>query len=68
MPWDVSHLDDWRPARKHPETYPGDRPPTSYVLLDDYVCPLLLDDPDSPVMVTAAGEIEDVDTVPRTRF
>lgn len=61
MPWAASRVDSWTPARKHPETYPGDRPPSSYVLLDDHVCPLLLDDPETPRMVTVAGEVEDVD-------
>ena len=30
-------LADWRPARKFPHTYPGDRPPQAYLLLDDTV-------------------------------
>jgi hypothetical protein len=30
----------WQPARRHPETYPGDCPAGSYLILDDEVHPL----------------------------
>ncbi|HEV2815410.1 MAG TPA: hypothetical protein VGW10_19290 [Solirubrobacteraceae bacterium] len=63
MSWDVTRLDHWLPARRHPETYPGDRPPGSYLLLDEVVCPVLLDDPDAPVVVTPGGEAEALDAV-----
>jgi len=63
VPWEASHLDQWRPGRKHPETYPGDRPPSSYVLLDDFVCPLLLDQRDAPDVVTPAGEVEAIEAI-----
>lgn len=42
---EVSHrlarkISDWKPARFFPETYPGQCPEDSYLLLDDYVYPL----------------------------
>ena len=39
----VSHISDWKAARKFPRTYPGDRPDTSYLLLDERVYPLLFE-------------------------
>ncbi len=63
MPEKISPLDQWRPARKHPETYPGSRPGGSYVLLDDRVHPLLLDDPDDMRVVTDGGEAVHLDGV-----
>ncbi len=63
MAWEISPLDRWTAARRHPETYPGDRPPGSYVLLDDRVCPLLVDGASDPRVVTRANETEQLDAV-----
>lgn len=63
MLWEVTRLDRWQPARKHPETYPGDRPPTSYLLLDDVVCPVALDDWEAPEVLTPRGDTEPLDAV-----
>ncbi len=63
MPWQVTRLDHWQPAREHPETYPGERPPTSYLLLDDFVCPVLLHDPAAPQVVTRDGDAMPLDEV-----
>lgn len=51
------------PARKHPDTYPGGRPAGSYLLLDDFVCPLLADGPAGLHVVTPDGEGEDLDAL-----
>jgi len=40
-----SRTEDWKPARKFPETYPGDCPGHSYVILDEMVHPLEFDRP-----------------------
>lgn len=42
----ITRVKDWKPARHFPETYPGDRPDTSYMILDDHVLPLHFEDPD----------------------
>jgi hypothetical protein len=57
----ITHIQDWKPARKFPETYPGDRPPHSYLLLNDKVYPLQFDHPAELRMETETGGIVAVD-------
>lgn len=45
MTYDVTRVRDWKPAREFPETYPGDHPAGSYLILNDHVYPLLFEDP-----------------------
>lgn len=60
MEWEPSDIDRWLPARLHPETYPGDRPPGSYLLLDGVVCPLLTE-PNSLSVVGRTGDHASLD-------
>ena len=53
---EVTSISDWRPARLYPETYPGDRPATSYLLLDDQVHLMYFEDPNDPGSAYIAGK------------
>lgn len=60
----VTTLQDWKPARQFPETYPGDCPPHSYFILSDRVYPLQFSDPHdfgSGYLVEADGRYKPVD-------
>jgi hypothetical protein len=41
----ITHIQDWKAARQYPETYPGDRPASSYFLLNDTIYPVHFDRP-----------------------
>jgi hypothetical protein len=41
----ITHIRDWKAARQNPETYPGDRPSSSYLLLDEHIYPVHFDHP-----------------------
>lgn len=52
----ITHISSWRPARKFPETYPGQFPSSSYILCNDWVHPVLSGDgPFDYMILTDAG-------------
>lgn len=52
----ITHISSWRPARKFPETYPGQFPNSSYILCNDLVHPVLPGDgPFGYVVLTDTG-------------
>lgn len=57
----TTHVRDWKPARRFPETYPGDRPPGSYLLLDDKIYPLQFEHPLELWMKNDDGTVASVD-------
>ena len=59
----VTDIRDWKPARQFPETYPGERPASSYFLLNDRVYPMLSDHPHELRYVNEDGESLSVDEV-----
>ncbi|MFQ5750754.1 MAG: hypothetical protein ACE5HI_02050 [bacterium] len=63
MPDKISHIRDWKPARKFPETYPGDCPPGSYLLLGDKVYPLIVDESPGLQLEKNPGESTAVDEI-----
>jgi len=61
----VVDVDMWKPARKFPQTYPGDRPPTSYLLLGDRVHPVDHHPDGNPRVYSGSGRWEELDAVLR---
>ena len=60
-PWPARALDAWLPARTHPETYPGERPAGSYLLIGDEVRPLDVRAPDDIRVFGAEGAVQRLD-------
>jgi hypothetical protein len=62
-PWPVGNLAEWLPARSHPETYPGERPPSAYLLLEDKVLPMDVRGADDVQVFSATGRWQPVDAL-----